>query len=125
MNSTEQHAEPVVVTICGCTTQDAHAVFQVLRRAYTSDREAEDRPEYVSEGHETVWTATFDVATGSGAPAGSVALTEAVETEMQGGYWAVDQMTVTLAAAFDVEMQGMAAGDQEKAVQLRLASRAA
>ncbi|MFF0447606.1 hypothetical protein ACFYT4_14575 [Streptomyces sp. NPDC004609] len=131
MNRTDQHAEPVTVTITGCTKEDAHAVFQVLRRSYASDRAASDRPEYVSEGHATVWTATFDVSDtapaggGAGPPAGPVSLTDAVEAEMQGGYWAVDRMTETLAAAFDVRKEGTAAGDQEKDVQLRLESRAA
>ncbi|MFI1827558.1 hypothetical protein ACH41E_14070 [Streptomyces sp. NPDC020412] len=123
MNSADQHPEPVVVTITGCTKEDAHAVFEVLRRSYTCDREAGDRPEYVSVGHPTVWTATFDVRPGT-AGTGPVPLTDAVEAEMQGGYWAVDRMTETLAAAFDVQRQGTAAGDQEKDVQLRLVSRA-
>ncbi|MFJ8233693.1 hypothetical protein ACIQ9E_27620 [Streptomyces sp. NPDC094448] len=122
MNTADQHAEPVVVTISNSAKEDAHAVFEVLRRAYACDREAGDRPEYVSEGHATVWTATFDVATAL-APAAPVRLTEPVEAEMQGGYWAVDRMTETLAAAFEVERRGTAAGDQEKDVQLRLLSR--
>ncbi|MFI6288327.1 hypothetical protein ACIBCM_26865 [Streptomyces sp. NPDC051018] len=126
MNRTDEHAEPVTVTISGCTKEDAHTVFQVLRRSYACDRAAADRPEYVSEGHTTVWTATFDVSdTVPGGGAGPVSLTDAVEAEMQGGYWAVDRMTEALAASFDVRQEGTAAGDQEKDVQLRLVSRAA
>jgi hypothetical protein len=118
----QDHPEPVVVTITGCSKEDAHTVFEVLRRSYSSDRDPADRPDYVSADHDTVWTATFDV-TGGAPPGGPVPLGRAVEAEMQGGYWAVDRMTETLAAAFDVRQEGTAAGDQEKDVQLTLVSR--
>ncbi|MFE0425778.1 hypothetical protein [Streptomyces sp. NPDC058953] len=123
MSSADQQTEPVVVSISGCAKEDAHAVFEALRHSYDCDRGAGDRPDYVSAGHPTVWTATFDAATARD-PAGPVPLTTAVDAEMQGGYWAVDRMTETLSAVFRVERQGSAAGDQEKDVQLRLLSRA-
>jgi hypothetical protein len=68
-----------------------------------------------------VWTATFDVAA-TRDPAEPVRLAAPVTAELQGGYWAVDQMQVALAAAFDLVEEGMAAGDQEKDVQLLLNS---
>ncbi|MER7049099.1 hypothetical protein [Streptomyces jumonjinensis] len=125
MNSaSEQPVSPVVVTIAGCNKEDADTVFHVLGESYVSDRADEDTPEYVSEGHTTVWTATFEV-TGARSAAGPMRLTAPVEAEIQGGYWAVDRMREVLAAAFDVHDEGMAAGDQEKDVQLRLESRTA
>ncbi|MFI1016853.1 hypothetical protein [Streptomyces sp. NPDC020965] len=122
MNTSEQRAEPVVVTISGCRKEDADTVFHVLARSYASDRADDDSPQYVSEDHATVWTATFDV-TAAATPTGPVPLSAPVEAGVQGGYWAVDRMRETLADAFDVRDEGMAAGDQEKDVQLRLESR--
>ncbi|GGZ30417.1 hypothetical protein GCM10010387_24990 [Streptomyces inusitatus] len=122
MNSSEQPVSPVVVTIAGCTREDADTVFHLLGESYASDRAADDVPQYVSEGRTTVWTATFDVTAARPAP-GPKRLGSPVEAEVQGGYWAVDRMRETLAAAFVVHDEGMAAGDQEKDVQLRLESR--
>ncbi|MEO3974763.1 hypothetical protein [Streptomyces sp. CAU 1734] len=122
-DSSAQPAEPVVVTIAGSSREDADTVFRVLARAYTSDREAGDAPQYVTEGRTTsVWTATFEV-TGSGSAAGPASLGAPVEAEIQGGYWAVDRLRTALAEVFDVHDEGMAAGDQEKDVQLRLENR--
>ncbi|MFI1393641.1 hypothetical protein [Streptomyces sp. NPDC020681] len=121
MNRTEHSTTPVVVTISGCAKEDADTVFRVLKQSYESDRADDDAPQYVSEGHQTVWTATFEVS-GTQTAAGPAALTAPVEAEMQGGYWAVDRMEETLASAFSVRVEGMAAGDQEKDVQMRLES---
>ncbi|WP_231629551.1 hypothetical protein, partial [Streptomyces clavuligerus] len=121
VNSSQQPASPVVVTIAGCAREDADAVFHVLSRTYRSDRADDDAPAYASEGRTTVWTATFDV-TGDCPTSGPVRLTAPVEAEIQGGYWAVDRLREALAAAFVVHDEGMAAGDQEKDVQLRLES---
>ncbi|MDQ0840893.1 MULTISPECIES: hypothetical protein [unclassified Streptomyces] len=121
MNSAQESATSVVVTLSGCSREDADAVFRALSRSFESDRAADDTPQYVSEGHATVWTATFDVAA-TRDPAEPVRLAAPVTAELQGGYWAVDQMQVALAAAFDLVEEGMAAGDQEKDVQLLLNS---
>ncbi|MER6914426.1 hypothetical protein ABT354_22375 [Streptomyces sp. NPDC000594] len=121
MNSSERHPSPVVVTIAGCAREDADTVFHALGRAYRSDRAHDDTPDYVTEGHTTVWTATFEV-TGESPVKAPVRLTAPVEAELQGGYWAVDRLREALAASFVVQDQGMAAGDQEKDVQLRLES---
>ncbi|MER5767309.1 hypothetical protein [Streptomyces sp. NPDC001985] len=121
MNSRENPGAPVEVTITGCSREDADTVFHVLGEAYASDRAADDTPEYVSEGHTTVWSATFEV-TDVRPEARPVRLGAPVEAGVQGGYWAVDRMRETLAASFAVHDEGMAAGDQEKDVQLRLES---
>ncbi|MEU0395546.1 hypothetical protein ABZ208_22705 [Streptomyces sp. NPDC006208] len=121
MNTPQDVTHPVVVTISGCSKEDADTVFHALGRSFASDRADDDSPEYVSEDHMTVWTATFDVARPQ-EPAQPVRLESAVTVGVQGGYWAVDRVQETLIAAFDVEEEGMAAGDQEKDVQLRLQS---
>ncbi|MFF3290352.1 hypothetical protein [Streptomyces sp. NPDC003023] len=120
MNSA-QEATAVAVTLSGCSREDADAVFRTLTRSFESDRAAGDSPQYVSEGHMTVWAATFDVSKPH-EDAEPVRLAAPVTAELQGGYWAVDRMQATLAAAFELEEEGMAAGDQEKDVQLRLSS---
>ncbi len=121
MSSAEKYATPVVVTISGCAKEDADTVFRVLGQSHASDRAAEDKPQLVSDDHATVWSATFDVSEAHTA-SGPAKLSAPVEAEIQGGYWAVDRVQETLASAFDVEEQGKAAGDQEKDIQLRLAS---
>ncbi|MEU1891435.1 hypothetical protein [Streptomyces pristinaespiralis] len=121
MNSAQESATSVVVTLSGCSREDADAVFRALSRSFESDRASDDTPQYVSEGHATVWTATFDVSRTRN-PAEPVRLAAPVTAELQGGYWAVDQMQLALAAAFDMVEEGMAAGDQEKDVQLLLNS---
>ncbi|GAU67050.1 hypothetical protein SSP35_04_01310 [Streptomyces sp. NBRC 110611] len=123
---TEQTAEhvsaEVVVELESCTTQDAHAVFSALRTSFSSDRAADDVPEEVAGPGSTVWTTTFDVSELK-AEAGPRRLTAPVAVSVQGGYWAVDQLSKALASAFTVHLLGMAAGDQEKEVELRLESR--
>ncbi|MEU0369567.1 hypothetical protein ABZ070_04755 [Streptomyces sp. NPDC006283] len=121
MNSAQESATSVAVTLSGCSREDADAVFRALSRSFDSEREAGDTPQYVSEGHMTVWSSIFDVAKPHG-DAEPVRLAAPVTAELQGGYWAVDRMQATLAAAFDLLEEGMAAGDQEKDVQLRLCS---
>ncbi|MFE7133276.1 hypothetical protein ACFVIM_20690 [Streptomyces sp. NPDC057638] len=121
MNDSEQPPQPVVVTITGCSKEDADTVFRVLGRSYASDRAVDDMPEYMARDHPTVWTATFDI-TDSRIVTGPAVLAAPVTAEAQGGYWAVDRMRATLAAAFEVHDEGTAAGDQEKDVQLRLES---
>ena len=81
------------------------------------------RPSTCPTPHLTVWTATFDVARTARKPARAGTRPEsAVQVGIQGGYWAVDRTQETLVAAFEVTEEGMAAGDQEKDVQLRLQS---
>ncbi|MFE5856318.1 hypothetical protein ACFQ61_24330 [Streptomyces sp. NPDC056500] len=124
MNHAEPTGSPVEVTISGCATEDADTVFRLLAQSYASDRAADEHAEHVSTGHPTVWTGTFDVTAAPRTAATPLTLGAPVEAELQGGYWAVDRMRETLAAAFHVKDEGTAAGDQEKDVQLRLESRA-
>ncbi|MEU9120927.1 hypothetical protein AB0C96_13885 [Streptomyces sp. NPDC048506] len=128
MNSAKQasHAEhvsaEVVVELESCATQDAHAVFSALRTSFSSDRAADDVPEEMAGPGATVWTTTFDVSELK-ATAEPRRLTAPVVVSLQGGYWAVDQLCKGLESAFAVHVLGMAAGDQEKEVELRLESR--
>ncbi|MEU1281382.1 hypothetical protein [Streptomyces sp. NPDC005805] len=121
MNTAQEHEESVVVTLTGCSREDADAVFRALGRSYDSDRAAHETPQYTKRQDRTVWTTTFEVSHPHG-KAEPVRLAAPVTVELQGGYWAVDRMTETLETSFDVRQEGMAAGDQEKDVQLRLAS---
>lgn len=106
----------------GCATQDAHAVFSALRTSFASDRAADDVPEELAGPGATVWTTTFDVSELKAA-AEPQRLAAPVTVSLQGGYWAVDRLCQALAPAFTVHVLGMAAGDQEKEVELRLESR--
>ncbi|NUK02664.1 hypothetical protein HRW23_30210 [Streptomyces lunaelactis] len=121
MNSTQEYTTPVVVTLSECAKEDAHVVFRVLKQTFASDRDADDAPQYSAHPDTTVWTATFDVSP-EHAHAEPVPLSASVRADVQGGYWAVDRLQEALSAAFDVREEGMAAGDQEKDIQLRLAS---
>ncbi|MCX4587206.1 hypothetical protein [Streptomyces sp. NBC_01481] len=125
MNSTQEYTTPVVVTLSSCAKEDAHSVFRLLRQSFASDRADDDVPDYTlhdtSDVHTSVWTSTFEVAPSHAKP-GPVRLTAPVRVDLQGTYWGVDRMTETLADAFAVKAQGMAAGDQEKDVQLLLES---
>ncbi|WP_240136340.1 hypothetical protein [Streptomyces sp. MUM 178J] len=124
MISTHDFAPEVVVTLSGCTKEDAGVVFEVLRRNFASDRADDDIPQDIVEGHPTVWTGTFEVVPpiSPGPSPGPEPLHAAVTAEVQGGYWAVDRLREALDSAFRVTDEGMAAGDQEKDVQLRLES---
>ena len=130
MNRTQEYTTPVVVTLSSCAKEDAHTVFRLLHQSFASDREDEDAPQYTthdtshdtSDAHTTVWTSTFEVSRSHAKP-GPVQLTAPVKVDLQGTYWGVDKLTETLGDAFAVREQGMAAGDQEKDVQLLLESR--
>ncbi|MGW7574516.1 hypothetical protein [Streptomyces sp. NPDC054765] len=128
MNSAKQVSDTghvsaeVVVELESCATQDAHAVFSALRTSFRSDRAADDVPEEVAGAGSTVWTSTFDVSDLRSA-AEPRRLTAPVLVSLQGGYWAVDQLCKGLESAFAVHVLGMAAGDQEKEVELRLETR--
>jgi hypothetical protein len=121
VNNTQQYTTPVAVTLSDCSKEDADTVFRVLRHSFACDRADDDAPQYAPHAQATVWTSTFEVSP-ERSPAGPQYLSAPVEAGLQGGYWAVDRMQEALAAAFDVHEEGMAAGDQEKDVQLRLES---
>ncbi|MFI1203179.1 hypothetical protein K2224_35945 (plasmid) [Streptomyces sp. BHT-5-2] len=125
MNSAEHASSPehvsaeVVVEVEGCAAADAHAVFGALRTAFRSDRAADDVPREMAGPGTTVWTSTVDVGERGTEPEPRP-LTAPVVVTLQGGYWAVDQLCAGLKPAFAVTVLGMAAGDQEKEVELRL-----
>ncbi|MFF2852186.1 hypothetical protein ACFVT5_38620 [Streptomyces sp. NPDC058001] len=121
MNKTAHPAAEVVVELSDCSKDDAGQVFRVLRSVFVCDRAAEDAPRDVVGGRPSIWAATFDTTAIQGAPA-ATALAATVTAEVQGGYQAVDRLRAALSAAFTVAEEGMAAGDQEKDVQLRLKS---
>lgn len=121
VSSDQQETTPVVVTLSDCSKEDADTVFRVLAQSFASDRADDDAPQYTSHPHTTVWTSTFEVGP-THAPAVPVQLAAPCVVGVQGTYWGVDRLGETLAAAFVVQVEGMAAGDQEKDVQLRLES---
>lgn len=112
----------VVVTMSGCAKEDAATVFDVLRRAFDSDRPAGDVPREASPTRPTVWVATVDVSEAKAA--GEVArLSVPVMLDAQGSYWAVDRLRRHLKDTFEVRIVGTAAGDQEEEIRLRLDNR--
>ncbi|MFI6350334.1 hypothetical protein [Streptomyces sp. NPDC050560] len=114
----------VQVELSGCAPDDAHAVFAALRASFASDRAPDDVPQGTPGPGPTVWAATFDTAR-TGRRAAPARLAAPVTADVQGGYRAVDTLRATLCDAFAVRVVGMAAGDQENEVQLRLDNRTA
>jgi hypothetical protein len=121
MERAQHHTAPVVVALSSCSKEDARTVFRALGKAFPCDRTDDDAPQYGPHPHASVWTSTYEVCP-ERAPVDRQQLSAPVEVMLQGGYWGVDRMLETLAAAFDVQEEGMAAGDQEKEVQVRLVS---
>ncbi|MEW1692980.1 hypothetical protein ACIQOF_33275 [Streptomyces sp. NPDC091265] len=108
----------VTVTLSGTSKEDAAGVLGVLRTAFPTDgpdpvthEQPGDRP--------AVWTADIE-PTRERARTEPATLASQVTATVQGGYVAVDQVIEALSAAFDVQEQGTASGDQEKEVDLRL-----
>ncbi|MGW7053407.1 hypothetical protein [Streptomyces sp. NPDC054887] len=121
MNSTEHSGTQVLVELTGSSKEDANAVFGALCTAFESDREADEELHNGVNGRPMVWSATYDVF-GVREQAAPARLTAPVTVTLQGGYRAVEQVREQLAAAFAVQEEGSASGDQEKELQLRLES---
>lgn len=117
-----RHDREVTVAISGCAKGDARMVFDVLRAAFTTDRASVDVPQDVEGKRPTVWTATVDVSEAR-VVSGPVTIDAPVTVDVQGGYWAVDELRKHLADAFTVRVVGTVSGDQEEEVRLRLESR--
>ncbi|MET7859288.1 hypothetical protein ABZS81_19075 [Streptomyces sp. NPDC005318] len=117
-----RYGREVTVAISGCAKGDARMVFDVLRAAFTTDRASVDVPQDVAGKRPTVWTATVDVSEAR-VVSGPVTLDAPVTVDVQGGYWAVDELRKHLADAFTVRVVGTVSGDQEEEVRLRLESR--
>ncbi|MFF1835463.1 hypothetical protein ACFVXE_14830 [Streptomyces sp. NPDC058231] len=129
MNRTEhtqaeenRYGREVAVAITGCEKDDARMVFDVLRASFATDRASVDVPRHMAGKRPTVWTVTVD-ASEARVVSGPVAIGEPVTVDVQGGYWAVDEVTKHLADAFAVQVVGTVSGDQEEEVRLRLESR--
>ncbi|GAA3479965.1 hypothetical protein [Streptomyces yanii] len=128
MNSTQsqteeyRHGKEVSVAISGCAKGDARTVFDVLRAAFATDRALADVPQDLAGNRPTVWTMTVDVSEAL-VVSGPVALGKPVKVDVQGGYWAVEELRRHLADAFAVQVVGTVSGDQEEEVRLRLESR--
>ncbi|MFE7704905.1 hypothetical protein ACFU6I_03640 [Streptomyces sp. NPDC057486] len=128
MNSTQsqteeyRHGKEVSVAISGCAKDDARTVFDVLRAAFATDRALADVPQDLAGNRPTVWTMTVDVSEAL-VVSGPVALDKPVKVDVQGGYWAVEELRRHLADAFAVQVVGTVSGDQEEEVRLRLESR--
>jgi hypothetical protein len=112
----------VSVAISGCAKDDARTVFDVLRAAFATDRALADVPQDLAGKRPTVWTTTVDVSEAR-VVSGPVALGKPVKVDVQGGYWAVEELRKHLADAFTVQVVGTVSGDQEEEVRLRLESR--
>ncbi|MET7981930.1 MULTISPECIES: hypothetical protein [unclassified Streptomyces] len=112
----------VTVSLTGTSSQDAAAVFDVLRTAFPTDPPFDDVPEEVPGARPSVWTADFAPAD-ERIPTGPAPLEGPVSATLQGGYLAVDLLREALNGAFAVQERGTASGDQEKEVDLRLGTK--
>ncbi|MGW7237740.1 hypothetical protein [Streptomyces sp. NPDC054804] len=110
------------VSLTGASEKDAATVFGVLRTAFPTDRPADDVPEEQPGDRSTVWSAEFEPTQEWDQPA-PVPLEGSVSATLQGDYLAVDQLFEALSSAFAVHRSGTASGDQEKEVDLRLATK--
>ncbi|MFJ7947616.1 hypothetical protein ACIQ6K_28790 [Streptomyces sp. NPDC096354] len=128
MNSTQaqeeenRYGKEVAVAVSGCSKDDARMVFDVLRAAFTTDRASVDVPQDLGGKRPTVWNVTVDVSEAR-VVSGPIAIDRPVTLDVQGGYWAVDELRRHLADAFAVQVVGTVSGDQEEEVRLRVESR--
>lgn len=124
MASTENPDILVEVALTGDSHDDAEAVFEALRAAFPSDRDASEAPQpEVDDARPTIWTAAYEVREAPQGEPGTTSLTAPVTATVQGGYRAVEVLRGVLEGAFAVHEKGTAFGDQEKEIELVLASR--
>ncbi|MGW2684938.1 hypothetical protein ACWC6I_17490 [Streptomyces sp. NPDC001414] len=110
------------VSLTGASAEDAATVFALLRSVFPTDRPADDRPEQQPGGRAAVWSAEFE-PTQEWARPGPRSLEGPVSATLQGDYVSVGRLVEALSAAFAVDRQGGASGDQEKEVDLTLGTR--
>ncbi|MFJ9248610.1 hypothetical protein [Streptomyces sp. NPDC101776] len=110
------------VSLTGASKEDAATVFDVLRTAFPTGRSSADVPEEQPGDHSAVWTAEFEPAQ-ERVPIDPLPLDGSVSATLQGAYVAVDQLFEALSTAFAVDHWGVASGDQEKEVDLRLTTK--
>ncbi|MEU1366639.1 hypothetical protein ABZ454_10940 [Streptomyces sp. NPDC005803] len=109
----------VTVTLSGPSEDDATTVFGVLRTAFPTDGATDAVAEDQQGDRPLVWTAHFE-PTRERTQVEPASLGAPVTATVQGGYVEVDQLCAALGAAFEVQEEGAASGDQEKEVGLRL-----
>ncbi|MBK3579262.1 hypothetical protein JHN63_36785 [Streptomyces sp. MBT65] len=112
----------VTVSLTGASKEDAATVFGVLRTAFPTDRPSDEVPQEQPGDRSAVWSAEFE-PTQEWVPTGPMPLEGSVAATLQGDYVAVDQLFEALSTTFAVEHWGAASGDQEKEVDLRLATK--
>ncbi|MFG2989701.1 hypothetical protein ACGFZK_10510 [Streptomyces sp. NPDC048257] len=119
-------AAEVVVAVGDCSSEDAHAVLDLLERSFPAEAAAGGPAEGGRAA--TVWSATLDAAKPARpAEAGerqatAVRLKDTVSVTLQGGPRAVERVQAALAGHFTVEDLGAVSGDQEKEIGLRIRS---
>ncbi|MEZ7002898.1 hypothetical protein [Streptomyces sp. AD55] len=123
MDTGRTHPESVSVELSGCGAEDARTVFDALCARYASDRRAGETPREYHEVRPTVWLGTFDVADTHEGERGPARLRHSVDADVQGGYWAVERVRLTLDSLFAVRDLSTASGDQERELHVRLESR--
>lgn len=103
---------------------DAAAVFEALRAAFPSDRDASDvpRPE-TDDARPTVWTAAYEVREAAQGEPAATSLTAPMTVTVQGANRLVDVLCEVLERVFTVQEKGTAFGDQEKELELVLGTR--
>ncbi|MFJ6723113.1 MULTISPECIES: hypothetical protein [unclassified Streptomyces] len=123
MNSEARHADDaVLVTATDCSPEDARTLIGFLERAFPGEVvEEKAAPARDHAGHPTVWSTTVDAGR-PGARTGPVTLDGTVRVGVQGGPRAVDRVLFALSESFTVEAKGTVAGDQEREVELLLAT---
>ncbi|MFE5141296.1 hypothetical protein ACFRDV_27120 [Streptomyces fagopyri] len=109
----------VTVFLDGASQEDAATVFDVLRTAFPADGPSDPTPHDLPGVHPVVWTAEFE-PTREPVLTGPTSLEGEFTATLQGGYVAVDRLCEALDAAFAVDEQGTASGDQETEVDLQL-----
>ncbi|NLU68685.1 hypothetical protein [Streptomyces sp. HNM0574] len=118
MTAVREDATQVSVQISEGAWRDVETVFRVLGTLFETDRGAH-APHQATVGHPHVWAAQLTVEPPWERPR-PTPLTGPVTAELQGTPQAVDTLARALTDAFVVREEGMASGDQERQVWLRL-----
>ncbi|WP_157839919.1 hypothetical protein [Streptomyces megasporus] len=121
----EESASLVEVELPDCTSENAAAVFAVLRSAFPRSPQlgnGQDKAEEGGEPKRKFWVGTVDVRT-HGEVECSLELKEPTEADISGSPDAVRQVQEALAGFYDVTAEPRISGDQEVEVRLRLAQR--
>ncbi|MFE0678346.1 hypothetical protein [Streptomyces sp. NPDC058867] len=110
------------VSLTGTSKEDAATVLGVLRAVFPTDRPVDDVAQQRPGDRSSVWSADFEPTAGWNAP-DPAPLHGPVSATVQGSPQAVDRLFEVLSTAFAVQQWGVASGDQEKEVDLRLGTK--